>query len=375
MLLARKGYRVLLVDKASFPSDTISTHIIWPHGVEMLDRWGLVDRLAATGCPPTALNFIYDLGSVANGGRGGFCPRRTVLDELLVDAAVESGVEFRENFTVESLVFDSDRVAGIKGRQRGSGTLQERAKIVIGADGINSFVAKTVGAQEYDHAAALATYFYSYYHGFDAEDLEHHARDYCGIVVFPTNERLTLITGIWPSSQFKEIRSDIEGSLSRLLELTPSVKKRVQAARREEKWYGTAGVPNFFRKPCGPGWALVGDAGYNKDPITAQGISDAFIDSQNLTDALDDGFAGRRLLDEALEDYHSKRDERVRPLHRFTIALATLQPAPAYMLQLFAALRRDQDATDRFFSATTGSIPFREFMNRENIARITAAAA
>ena len=123
MLLARKGYRVLLVDKATFPSDTISTHIIWPHGAEIMDRWGLLDRLAATGCPPVALNLIFDVGPFAlkggvtdtNGGRGGFCPRRTVLDKLLVDAAVEAGAELREGFTVEALLWDGDRVAGIKG--------------------------------------------------------------------------------------------------------------------------------------------------------------------------------------------------------------------------------------------------------------------
>ena len=111
MLLARKGYRVLLADRASFPSDTISTHIIWPHGAGIMDRWDLLHRLAATGCPPVALNLIFDVGPFAlkgavidtNAGRGGFCPRRTVLDKLLVDAAVEGGAELREEFTVESL--------------------------------------------------------------------------------------------------------------------------------------------------------------------------------------------------------------------------------------------------------------------------------
>jgi predicted oxidoreductase len=124
MLLARKGYRVLLVDRSSFPSDTISTHVIWPQGAELLDRWGLLERLAATNCPPIARNMILDVGPFAleggvpdaNGGRGGFCPRRTVLDKMLVDAAVESGAELREHFTVEALTWDGDRVTGIKGR-------------------------------------------------------------------------------------------------------------------------------------------------------------------------------------------------------------------------------------------------------------------
>ena len=127
MLLARKGYRVLLVDKATFPSDTLSTHILWPHGAAIMDRWGLLERLAATGCPPVARRMVYDLGPFelvggvphANRGRGGFCPRRTVLDELLVDAAVEAGAELREGFTVEELRWTDDRVTGTRGRSRG----------------------------------------------------------------------------------------------------------------------------------------------------------------------------------------------------------------------------------------------------------------
>jgi flavin-dependent dehydrogenase len=119
MLLARKGYRILLVDKATFPSDTISTHILWPHGAALMDRWGLLDRLAATGCPPTALRLIFVVGPFAlkgrvvdtSHGRGGFCPRRTVLDKLVVDAAAEAGAEVREGLTVVGGVAD-ERPAG-----------------------------------------------------------------------------------------------------------------------------------------------------------------------------------------------------------------------------------------------------------------------
>jgi len=384
MLLARKGYRVLLVDKASFPSDTISTHIIWPHAAEVMDGWGLLDRLAATGCPPVALNMIFDVGPFAlkggvidtNGGRGGFCPRRTVLDKLLVDAAVESGVELRENFTVESLVLDGDRVAGIKGRGRNGGSVEERARIVIGADGVHSFVAKAVGAPEYDAIPPLVTFFYNYYSGFEAEDLEQYVGEpYQGAACFPTNDGLTLIAAVWPSKRFKEIRSDIQGNVDKVHESYPSVKERLQRAKQEEKWVGTAGVPNYFRKPYGPGWALVGDAGYCKDPLTAQGISDAFIDSENLTEALDAGFSERRPLEEALADYHSSRDERVKPLYHFTCELATLEPPPPPIQQLFGALHGNQEATNQFYSAITGSLPLPQFMDPENLGRIMAGAA
>ena len=116
MLLARRGFKVLLVDRATFPSDTISTHILWPHGAEILGRWGLLEQLAATGAPPICRWMTFDVGPFAlrgtvpdaNDGRGGFCPRRTVLDTLLVNAAGESAAEIREGFTVDELLFADD---------------------------------------------------------------------------------------------------------------------------------------------------------------------------------------------------------------------------------------------------------------------------
>jgi 2-polyprenyl-6-methoxyphenol hydroxylase-like FAD-dependent oxidoreductase len=384
MLLARKGYRVLLVDKASFPSDTISTHVIWPHAAEIMDGWGLLDRLAATGCPPIALNMIFDIGPFAlkgavvdtNGGRGGFCPRRTILDKLLVDAATESGVELRENFTVDELIVDGDRVTGIKGRGRNGGTVEERARIVIGADGIRSFVAKAVGAEEYDTIPALATYFYSYFSGIDAEDIEQYVGlPNQGAAYFPTHDGLTLVAAVWPARRFQELRPDIEENVLNVHRQVPALAERLKGAKREEKWSGTAGVPNYFRKPYGPGWALVGDAGYCKDPLTAQGIADAFIDSENLVEALHAGFSERRPLEEALADYHSSRDERVTPLYHFTCELAKLEPPPPDIQQLFGALHGNQEATNQFYSALTGSLPLPQFMDPGNLGRIMAGAA
>ena len=383
MLLARKGYRVLLVDKATFPSDTISTHVIWPHGAAVLDRWGLLERLAATGCPPIGLDMVFDVGPFAlkggvfdaNAGRGGFCPRRTILDKLLVDAAVESGVELREGFVVEDLVRDGDRVAGIKGRSLASGgAVAERATVVIGADGVHSLIAKSVDAPEYDVIPPLATFYYSYFSGFDATDIEQHLRDYDGAACFPTHDGLMTIVGVWSSARFKEIRADLDGSFEKLFASMPSVADRMTRARREEKWVGTAGMPNYFRRPYGPGWALVGDAGYDKDPITAQGISDAFIDAEQLTEALHAGFSGQRPLDEALAAWHAGRDERTKPMYGLTCEFAKMQPPPPQMQALFGALHRNQQATNEFFSAITGALPVPQFMNPANIGRIIAAA-
>ena len=154
MLLARKGYRVLLVDRATFPSDTISTHLIHPPGVAALRRWGLLDRVVATGCPRIT-TYAFDMGPFVISGAPGiepeaasYGPRRTVLDKLLIDAAAEAGVEVREAFTVDDVVRDDGRVAGIRGHARGGDPLTERGRVVVGADGLHSVVAKAGDAPQ-----------------------------------------------------------------------------------------------------------------------------------------------------------------------------------------------------------------------------------
>jgi 2-polyprenyl-6-methoxyphenol hydroxylase-like FAD-dependent oxidoreductase len=178
----------------------------------------------------------------------------------------------------------------------------------------------------------------------------------------------------WPASDFPRVRTDVEGHVWRALEGSPDFAARVRGGRREEKWFGTAGVPGYFRKPYGRGWALVGDASYNRDPITAQGISDAFIDAGSLTEALGAGLSGNGLFDELLAAHQTARDERVRPMFEFTTQLAALEPPPPEMQALFGALRGNQDATNAFLSAITGAIPLPDFMSSENIGRIVAAA-
>lgn len=383
MLLARRGHKVLLVDKATFPSDVVSTHIVWPHGAEIMERWGLLDRLAATGCPPIALDLTFDVGPFAlhggvidtNGGRGGFCPRRTVLDELLVNAAVEAGAELRDAFTVDGLVWDGDRVAGIKGHGRTGAGTEERARVIVGADGVHSLVAREVQAAEYDIRPPLTTNYYNYFSGFDATDIEMYVRDLRAIGCFPTHDGLTLIAVMWPTEMFQDVRGDIDGCFARALELTPTVADRLRRARREERWAGIAGVRNYFRQPFGPGWALIGDAGYQKDPITAQGISDAFIDADALAASLDEIWSQGRPMADVLAAQRARRDERAKPLYEFTCQLATLEPPPPEMQQLFSALRHSRADTNRFFSAITGSSPLPAFMSPDSLERIMAGAA
>jgi 2-polyprenyl-6-methoxyphenol hydroxylase-like FAD-dependent oxidoreductase len=178
----------------------------------------------------------------------------------------------------------------------------------------------------------------------------------------------------WPATEFPSVRADIDRHVRRALESAPDFAARVGEGRREDRWYGTAGVPGYFRKPYGKGWALVGDASYNRDPITAQGISDAFIEAEMLAATLSTAWSGTGTLDDGLAAQETARNERVRPMYEFTSQLAALEPPPPEMRALFGALRGNEDATSAFLSAITGAIPLAEFMSHENLARITAAA-
>jgi flavin-dependent dehydrogenase len=382
MLLARKGYKVLLVDRASFPSDHISTHLIWPPGVDRLKRWGLLDSVMATGCPPVADPMTFDfLGielkgrpSPHNGTKDAYAPRRTVLDKILVDAALAAGVELRENFTVRGLLHDGARVSGIRGQRRGGAEVTEQAKIVIGADGLHSVVAKEVEAPSYNERPPLECAYYTYWSGISCEGFEAHIRPHRGCAAIPTIDGLTLVLAATPVSEFHKYRSDIEGNYWSILGLVPSFAERVRQGKREERFVGTADVPNFLRRPYGPGWALVGDAGYHKDPVTAQGISDAFRDADALSEAIDRGFSGRQPLEEALAEYERARNDAVMPLYEFTCQLATLEPPPPEVQQIISALPGNQPAIDRFFGVQAGTVPVPEFFSPESVGEIMAAA-
>ena len=383
MLLAQRGFRVLLVDKSTFPSDTVSTHILWPHGAEVLGRWGLLGALEVANTPPICRNMRFDVGPIAlygsvpgaNHGRGGFCPRRTVLDQILVQAAAKNGVEVREAFTVESLLFDDGAVAGIRGHGRSGASVEERARLVIGADGVHSFVARSVGAQEYDRRPIAECAYYSYFSDVVQDDIELFVRDHCALGGAPTNDGVHLVMVNWPAHRFAEVRRDIDGHVQRALALAPDFAERVNSGKRQETWYGTAGVPNYFRKSYGRGWALVGDASYNRDPITAQGMSDAFIDAERLVNAIDSAWSGGQPLESALAAAESARNERVRPMYEFTYQLAALEPPPLPMQQLFAALPGNQEGTNAFLSAITGAAPLGGFFSPENLRRVMGAVS
>lgn len=374
MLLARKGYRVLLVDRATFPSDTVSTHVVHPLGVAALARWGLLDRLVATGCP--AINtYAYDFGPFTLAGAPGnrespvsFCPRRTILDKILVDAAREAGAEIREGFTIDDVLIENETVVGVRGHSSDASAVEERARVVVGADGLRSRVAEAVHPGQYNEKPPLLACYYSYWSDLAMNGrFETYIRPNRGFAAAPTHEDLTLLVVGWPYAEFSANRKNVEGHYLQTIELAPEFAERLHRAKRVARFAG-APVPNFFRKPYGPGWALVGDAGYNKDPITAQGITDAFRDAESCAMALDAGLSGVGSFEEAMGEYQRVRDEHVIAMYEFTCQLATLAPPPAEMQQLFGAIHGNQTAMNGFVQMNAGTISPAQFFSHDSVA-------
>ena len=359
MLLARAGYKVLVVDRSTFPSDTISTHVIHPQGVAALARWGVLDRLVATGCPPID-TYMFDFGPIAITGAPGtpdspvaYCPRRTILDKLLVDAAAEAGAEVREGFIVEEIVREDGIVTGIRGRNHDGTSVTEKARVVIGADGRHSLVAKAVEPEQYNERPELMCAYYAYWSNLPMNGrFETYVRPAHGYAAAPTHDGLTLVVGGWPRAQFENKKRDLEASYLSLFD-SSDFGARIKNARRESKLFGAIS-PNFFRKPFGRGWALVGDAGYTKDPITAQGMSDAFRDAELVVAALSAAFSGTQSYDAALGAYQAMRDQQVMPMYEMTCQIASMEPPPPEMQQMLGAMHGNQPAMDLFCRVNAG---------------------
>lgn len=348
MLLARAGHHVALVDRATFPSDTMSTHFLWQRGAARLQTWGLLGELRARGCVPIR-EITFDVGSARLTGIGPgvdgttdtYCPRRTVLDALLVEAAVEAGAELIQGFTVRDLVWSDGRVVGVTGRSRDSADSTLAARVVVGADGLHSKVAKTVSAGLYRAHPPLTTVYYSYWSGISDVGASFNARPGQLILVWPTNDDLTCIYVAWPHREFPHVRTDVEGSFHSALELIPGLRETVASGRREERLVGTRDLPNQYRMSAGPGWALAGDAGHHKDPSTGMGMSDAFAAAELLAAAVHDGLTGGQPMDDALAGYQHRRDQVTANGFDLTLNTARLAP-PSARVEAFYRKAADQ---------------------------------
>jgi 2-polyprenyl-6-methoxyphenol hydroxylase-like FAD-dependent oxidoreductase len=287
---------------------------------------------------------------------------------------VESGAELREGFSVTEILSEDGRVTGIRGHAKDVPNVTEHAEIVIGADGRRSILAEAVRPERYNEKPPLLCGYYTYWSDLPiGARFATYSRTRRGFAAAPTHDGLTLVVAGWPAAELDANKGDIEGNYLRTLDQAPEFADRVRSARRAAPFAGTQ-VPNYFRKPYGPGWALIGDAGYNRDFITAQGIADAFRDAERCTTAIDEALGGARDYDAAMSDYQRERDARVSAMYELTCDLATLEPPPPEMQRLFAAIEGNRRAMDGFARMNAGTISPTEFFAPENVAAIMGRA-
>jgi flavin-dependent dehydrogenase len=265
----------------------------------------------------------------------------------LVEAARSAGANFREGVAVVELFWRDDRVVGVRTRDRSGASSREYAEMVIGADGRNSFVADRVGAPVYSDAGSVSIAYHSYWCGFPAEGVEIYFNERRMVGLFPTHGDQVLALVQWPVSESTAFKANLAANYLRTLESIATVATRLGDARRAERILGMAQLPNFLRCPFGPGWALVGDAGHHKDPLAARGISDAWRDSQLLTDALVAGWGSDHRMHEALARYQQTRDTASTHVSQLNTRLARLDASLETMAGLWTQLTDAERASDQ----------------------------
>lgn len=349
MRLAQGGLRVLAVDRGSFPSDVVSTHMMSGDSVERLAKWGLLDEVLRSDLPALrkVIMGVDDLAVNLHPDSNPYpviAPRRSVLDTILVDAARDAGAEVREGFSVQSLLCEDGRIAGIVGRTRSGAEVIERARIVIGADGRNSFVARQVESEKCNERPVRAVAYFAYYKDWESDAMETYSRDGDSAYAFPTNWGLACIGGYWPVSKLDEVRAHPEAAIADLFARIPQVAGRFPRATRVERMLGSTGTAAYYRKSVGPGWALVGDAAYLKDPILAAGIADAFRDADYTADAILAGYASGGTIEEHLAKHEERRTRQTAAAYAMNDLVASGGVSKEGLLALQAAVRSAAEA-------------------------------
>jgi flavin-dependent dehydrogenase len=319
-----------------------------------------LDRLEARGCAPIR-RITFDVGPVRIAGIGPavgevtatYCPRRTVLDALLVEAATAAGAELLDKFVVRDLLIADDQVVGVRG---GPAATQLRARVVVGADGVNSTVARKLGARSYRQVPARTAVYYSYWAGLDQLGASFHARTGQLILVWPTNDRLTCVYVAWPRAQFHRVRTDVAGCFHSALGAVPHLQDAVASSRQAARFVGTGNLANFYRTSAGPGWALVGDAGHHKDPATGMGMSDAFLSAELLAAAIDDGLTGRRAMAASLLGYQQRRDALTAAGFELALSTARLAPLSTRMAGFYRSAAGRPELAEKVFGVLGGSL-------------------
>jgi flavin-dependent dehydrogenase len=329
LLLAQRGYRVLMVDRDHFPSDCLSTHYMTWRYVRLLADLGVLADVEAAGFRRVTRSrtWVEDClfeGPTAPGGGYALAPRRDTLDAILIEHAQRHGAEFWERTRAEALINDDGRVVGAQLVARGGSTCKVLAKVVVGADGRHSKVAEWVDASRYQETPALRPAYYGYFHGLEP-------LDETAVELFCVNDRLGFIFPMQPGidclalelqpEDFQSCRADPRARFETDFRRLPTMARRMANIELEGKMLGVHGVANFFRKPYGAGWALTGDAAYLKDPITGTGIGDALVQAFLLAPALDAALGGAD-WETTMASYQQQRDAQLGPGFDFTVSAA-----------------------------------------------------
>jgi 2-polyprenyl-6-methoxyphenol hydroxylase-like FAD-dependent oxidoreductase len=350
-LLTRAGMRVCIVDRAAFPSDTPSTHAVQPAGVKILDRLGVLDELLQVVPPIERGNTAFDGSRIEIEGVSELLGapmlsvRRVTLDAILLNAAAAAGAEVRTQTTVTGLVEDGGRITGVR---TNSGEL--RARLVVGADGARSTVARLVNAAEYHRTPPGRVFLWAYFEGSTGDDsavwlgkVGDHA-----FLGTPTDAGLFMAAVVPSIVRRDELRHDREAGYVAGLRQWPEFDARVAGGRRVgpvrmmSRWHG------FFRQSAGPGWVLVGDAGHFKDPTPGQGISDALRQAVKLAAAIETDLGGAGPPDQALRDWWSWRDRDAWEMYWFAHDLGAPGPTPLLLREIQRRMAADPQLAERF---------------------------
>jgi 2-polyprenyl-6-methoxyphenol hydroxylase-like FAD-dependent oxidoreductase len=378
MMLARRGLSVCLVDRAQFPSETPSTHVIQPCGVQLLDQLGLLETvLAAGGVRLNQLTMVIDdavrieaVLDEANSARASLCVRRVTLDALLVEAAAAAGADVRTGLRVTGLITEDGCV---NGAETAGGPI--RGRLVVGADGRHSTVASLVGAREYQVAPAGKMFAWAYFEG--VADREGHARiGRRGARVFlagPTDGDLFMAaTGIDMAKQ-AEFHANRDANFTAALRAWPELAdvvadgRRVGPIRVLTNWHG------YFREAAGPGWVLVGDAGHFKDPTPGQGIGDAFRQAARLAPSIEDGL-GNTSPDATMQRWWQWRDDDAYEMYWFASDMGAAGAASPLTTRLMRDVADDPTATQMFFGVLNHDIRPSQLFTGPRAARAAARA-
>ncbi|WP_205699640.1 NAD(P)/FAD-dependent oxidoreductase [Conexibacter sp. SYSU D00693] len=360
--LARRGKRVVALDRASFPSDTLSTHLLFAGCVAEFKRSGALERLLATGAPKLPYTQISGAGFHPRGAYTpvegidyGLCVRRPGMDLALVETAREAGADVRERCTVTQVLWAGGRAAGVVYRDPDGEEREIRAKLVVGADGRRSQMADMLGAQTYrtaENGRGLAFHYLRDPAVADPDGpvkrdaiIQWRVGDTLGMW-FPTDQDGGLALFMPPKEDISRFRKDPEGMWEHKLSLNEPLRRRLEGCEKEGPLRSTADTQAFFRVSSGPGWALVGDAGHFKDPVVAQGIRDALRFGRRLGEVAAEALDHPRWLDRRLYAWELERDAECIPTFYLGRKHTRIHPPNQLETEFYRQAAKDQDLAD-----------------------------